>query len=107
MEGIRNGRSGGEPLVSIDQIREMFAKNKLKLTAAAARFLCELANQPDSGSVGLCVQIVEYATAMGSRVTSIDVPQLKEALARGLTTDTAELLLHDLDEMPQRLVKTA
>jgi hypothetical protein len=52
MEGIRNGRSGGEPLVSIDQIREMFAKNKLKLTAAAARFLCELANQPDSGSVG-------------------------------------------------------
>lgn len=103
LECMRNG--GGEPLVTIEQVREMFAKNKLKLTAAAARFLCELCNQPDGGSVGLCVEIVEFATTMGTKLTSIDVPVLKEALARGLTTASAELLLSDVEETHTRFAK--
>jgi DNA transposition AAA+ family ATPase len=96
MESLRlsNG-DGGEPLVTIDQVREMFARNKLKLTSAAARFLCELANQPDSGCLRLCVQMVEYATMLAEfrRAASIDVPLLQEALRKGLTSDRAITIL--------------
>jgi hypothetical protein len=104
MEGLRAG-GGGEPIASIDQIREMFARNKLKLTHSAARFLCSICNQPDSGGVGLCVEIIEYATALGAKLASLDVPVLKEALQRGMTTARADLLLHYLDEAPQRMAK--
>jgi DNA transposition AAA+ family ATPase len=104
MAGVRDGGTG-EPIVSVENVREMFAKNKLKLTHAAARFLTMIANQPDSGSVGLCVQIVEYATAMGERLTAIDLPVLKEAMSRGLTTARADLLMHDMEEAPARLAK--
>jgi hypothetical protein len=97
MEGVRTD-GGGEPLWSIDQIREAFAHNKLKLTGGAARFLAMLANMPDSGSIGLCVQLVEYVTAIGRNLTSIDVPVLKQAMQRGMTNARAELLLHNLEE---------
>ncbi len=113
MEGVRaSGPDGtGEPLVTVDQVREMFARNQLKLTTTAARFLCELCNQPDSGAVGLCVQLVEYATMMAEmrRSTSIDLPLLKEALRRGFSPKRAEDLLHRMEaehaEQPQRAAR--
>ena len=102
MESLRSGGEGGsgEPLVTVDQVREMFAKNKLKLTATAARFLCEVCNQPDSGAVGLCAQIVEYATMMADfkRLTSIDLPLLKEAMRRGFSPRRAELLVQRIEQ---------
>jgi DNA transposition AAA+ family ATPase len=95
MESIRTGGSGGEPLVTIDQLKEMFAKNSMKLTSAGARFLCRLCNEPESGSVGLCVRIVEFATMLAERrnLTSLDVPILQEALRRGITLNSATLLM--------------
>jgi DNA transposition AAA+ family ATPase len=107
METLRSGGGdGGEPLVTVDQVREMFAKNKFKLTAAAARFVCELCNQPDSGSIGLCVQIVRYATMMAEikRITSIDTPLLKEAMRRGFSPARAELVLQRVQLLEQRKV---
>lgn len=100
METVRDGEGSGEPLVSIDQIREMFARNKLKLTHAAAKFLCMLANTPDSGSVGLCVQLIEYVTAIGLNLASIDVPALKQVMQLGMTTARAELVLRHMEETP-------
>lgn len=104
MESLRGGGAGGsggggELLVSVEQVREMFARNKLKLTAAASRFLCELCNQPDSGAIGLCVQIVEYSTMMAEvkNLPSIDLPVLKEAMRRGFTPHRADLLLQRLE----------
>ena len=113
MEGVRAGGPDGqgEPLVTVDQVRDMFARNQLKLTATAARFLCELCNQPDSGAVGLCVQLVEYATMMAEmrRAASIDLPLLKEALRRGFSPKRAEDLLHRMEsehaEQPQRAAR--
>jgi DNA transposition AAA+ family ATPase len=106
MEGVREGGGNGEPLVTIDQIREMFARNKLKLAAPAAKFLTMLANLPDSGSVGLCVQIIEYVTAIGGeRLKEIDVPVIKQAMQLGMTSARAELLMRHMDEAPQRLAK--
>jgi hypothetical protein len=110
MESVRaNGPDGnGELLVTVEQVREMFAKNRLKITHAAARFLTRICNWPDSGSVGLCVQIVEYATviAEGRKLATIDVPQLQEALRRGLTPHRAGCLLQAMDiAEPQRIAK--
>jgi hypothetical protein len=107
MDSVKDGGSG-EPLVSVDQIREMFAKNKLKLTSAAARFLCELANTPDSGGIGVCVQLIEYATATArGKLTVIDVDALKQALQLGMTTATAELIVNRVEETTLRIAKNA
>lgn len=104
MESIRPGGGGGEPLVTIEQVRAMFAKNKMRLTDTAARFLCRLCNQPDGGAVGLCVQIVEYATMLAEmrRLPSIDAGLLQEALRRGLSPRRTELLMQRLEIEPQK-----
>jgi hypothetical protein len=94
------GGSGGPMCATAEQVREMFAKHKLKLTPAAIRFAVQLANEPDSGSIGVLVAIVKYASlhAELSKRSVIDVDLLKAALARGLTHDRAELLLARIHE---------
>lgn len=106
LEAVRKG-GGGEPLVTVDQVRQMFAKNKLKITAAAARFLCSICNRPDSGSIGLCVEIIEYVTETRLNLPSLDVSVLKEALARGLTAPSADLLLQEMEDEIAAIAKVA
>jgi hypothetical protein len=93
---------GGAPLVTVEQVKEMFARNKLKLTANAARFLCQICNTPDSGSVGLCVRLIEYATMLATmprrEASSIDVPLIQEAMRRGFSPRRAELLMRRMEE---------
>jgi len=98
----------GQPLVDVGQVVEMFGKNKLKITAAAARWLCGLINRPDTGGVGLCEQLVEYATMLGemSQAKSIDVPLLKQAMRHGITSIRADLLIHEVAEEDSRVAKT-
>lgn len=110
--GGKDGR--GEPLVDVQQVVDMFAKNKLKLTQAAARFLCSLINRPDTGGVGICVQLVEYATMLGEMRhsasggnKSIDVPLLQAAMRHGITSVRADLILHDLEEHEERMTKVS
>ncbi len=102
MEMLKSGGSDGrgQPLATVEQVREMFAKNKLKLTAAASRFLCTLLNRPDTGGIGFCEQLVEYATMLGSMrsIGSIDVPLLKEAMSHGITSARADGLVHEVEE---------
>jgi DNA transposition AAA+ family ATPase len=109
--GTTGGGNAGEPLVTIAQVREMFAKNKLKLADPAARFICKLCNQPNGGSVGLCVQIVEYATMLAEmrRQTVIDLALLQEALRAGLSPQRSTMLLAkmDVEAAPMRAAKTA
>lgn len=109
MESLRaGGGDGGEPLVTVEQVREMFGKNRLKLTSAAARFICELCNLPDSGCVRLAVQVVRYATMMAEiqRVQVLDVPLLQAAMRRGFTPQRADALLRKLtDDRPGRVAK--
>jgi len=99
MEKARSG-DGGTPLVTVDQVKEMFARNTMKLTTSAARFLCQLCNLPDSGAVGFCVSLVEYATCIAemNNLKAIDTPQLVEAMQLGLTRDRAMKLMARLPE---------
>jgi DNA transposition AAA+ family ATPase len=109
MEMLRSGGEDGrgQPLVTTDQVREMFAANKLKITSAAARFLASIINRPDTGGVGLCVQLIEYATMLADmgRMTSIDVPVIKAAMRHGITSHRAEHLVHDIEEAGERMAK--
>jgi hypothetical protein len=96
MDGLREGDGGGSYMaVTIEQMREIFAKNTLKLTDRAARFLCRLANLPDSGCLRLVTNLVEYATYMCEQqgLKSIDEPQIREAMAVGLVPSEAETLI--------------
>jgi DNA transposition AAA+ family ATPase len=111
METLRTGGSdgGGGLLVTVEQVKEMFARNKLKITAASARWLCAICNQPDSGAVGLCVQIIRYATMMAEikNLPCLDVPLLQQALRKGFSPKGAENFLHrmDLFEQPRSVAK--
>jgi hypothetical protein len=95
------GGGGGEPLYTVDDIRQMFSKYKLKLTSASARWLCALARVAGSGGLRTCVQLTEYATMLGQmrKAPSIDIPLLKEALRCGLTSQQAQWVLSHTEEM--------
>jgi DNA transposition AAA+ family ATPase len=103
MEMLESGGSDGkgQPLATIDQVREMFAKNKLKLSAAAVRFVMGLINTPDEGGIGICVRLVEYATMLAEMtpgVTSIDTPLLKQAMRHSMTTERATTVMQKVEE---------
>ena len=61
------GGGPGEPLYSIDEIRAVFAKSKMRLSADATRMLVELANVPDGGHLGVCSALVRMATILHER----------------------------------------
>ncbi|MCC6679875.1 MAG: AAA family ATPase [Phycisphaeraceae bacterium] len=106
---VFNQQGGGEPLYTVEQIREMFASFKLKLTPTAARWLCALGHQDDAGGLGICVQIMEYAVYLAKtrKLTTVDVPLLKEAIQSGLTTDRASKLIVDIERPDDRMTKVA
>ena len=103
MEMLESGGSDGkgQPLATIDQVREMFARNKLKLSASATRFIMGLINTPDEGGIGTCVRLVEYATMLAEMtrgVTSIDTPLLKQAMRHSMTTERAIVVMQKVEE---------
>lgn len=53
----------GEPLFTIDEIRAIFGKGKMRIAPDAARYLLELANLPDAGGLRTCTNLVLMATA--------------------------------------------
>lgn len=102
VESMNGGTDGGgEPLFTVDQIREMYKNFKLKLAAPASRWLCSLACVPGSGGLGIAQNLMEYATMLAQmrRAASIDVPLLKEALRCSVTGARANELLRSADQM--------
>jgi DNA transposition AAA+ family ATPase len=97
MEQCGGGGGGGDgsPLYTVDDIREMFSKFKLKLTPSAARWLCCLARSPGSGALGICVNLVEYAVMLAESqgLKAIDLPQIKQALKCSLSIERANKLM--------------
>jgi DNA transposition AAA+ family ATPase len=72
MQRTREGDGGqGEPLYTLDEIKAVFAKNKMRLSADASRYLLELANLADSGALRTCTYIVRMATKVHERTATI------------------------------------
>jgi DNA transposition AAA+ family ATPase len=94
------GAGDGVPVATVEQLRDAFAHNKLRLTDSAARFLARLCNMPDSGGMRICVQLVEYAFDVADlkNLKSVDVPLLKMAMRRGLIPDRVEELIAKADQ---------
>jgi DNA transposition AAA+ family ATPase len=68
LERTRGGDGApGEPLYSIEEIRQVFARNRMRLTPDAARYLLTLANLLNSGALGMCQNLVAMATAINER----------------------------------------
>lgn len=105
------GGGTGAMLFTVDQIREIFAKNQLRISSAAARFITQLSNAPDSGSLGVAVRLVEYATMLAGtpqyRAQEIDVPLLKIALRCCVSSARADLLIQNVEEKPATVVARA
>jgi DNA transposition AAA+ family ATPase len=57
----------GEPLFTVDEVRQVFARSKMRLAPDAARYLAALANLPESGSLGACRNLVVMATKVHER----------------------------------------
>jgi DNA transposition AAA+ family ATPase len=109
MASLAGGGNPGDLLVTVEQVQEMFAKNKLRLTPTAARFLCSLCNLADSGSVGLCVYIVEYATTRAEmkNLKSIDETLLREAMRMGFAPERGAEILRSAQAVQERLARSA
>ena len=106
MESIRGTDGGGDQLVTVDQVVEMFAKNKLRLGRPAAKWLCDICNQPDSGAVRLCVSVFEYAVMMAEmrNATVIDIPLLQAAMRRAVG-QRGEVLMRRMAVEAERISK--
>jgi len=68
MQRTRPKSEGGrdEPLFSVEEVREMFAKNKVRVSADGIRFLWKLACIVDSGALGTAKNVVRIATIIAT-----------------------------------------
>ena len=100
LQRCKDSRDGGrgEPLVTVQQIRQMFASNKVRLTEGAIRFLYEMASVPDSGALRTCRNLVLIATlvAQERKMQEIDVPLLLAALRDSVQADTFSHLVNQV-----------
>ena len=60
--GTGGGDDGGDALYSIEEIRRVCGRGKMRLAPDAARYLFKLANIPDSGALRTCQNLVIIAT---------------------------------------------
>lgn len=95
MERTGSGDGGrGEPLYTVEEIRKVFAKNKVRLAPDATQYLATLANIDDSGALGACVNLVRLATtAAEARGESVLTAQALRAYHRTLVNGRAFSLL--------------
>lgn len=103
-EPAKGGR--GEPLYTIQDIRDMFAKNKVKITADGIRFLWDLACLPDSGALRACRNIVRIATIIAEHTAagSIDANRLRAAMRDSIGCSGYERMASRMSERSEVIV---
>ncbi len=102
VESLTGGDGGnGEPLFTVEQIRDIYKRKSLKLTSAGCRWLCALAKFPNSGGLGIVENVMQCATmfAQQRKLTSIDVPILKESLRWSVTDNRYHELASGADHL--------
>jgi DNA transposition AAA+ family ATPase len=97
------GGNNGEPLFTLDEIRKVFGKNKMRLASDAARYLMKLANLPESGSLGACCQLVILATTANHTRADILTADMLRSMHSMLEQDSEyQLLSAQMEEEEQR-----
>jgi hypothetical protein len=97
----------GEPLITVEKVREAFGKNKIRLSADAVRYLWALACVPDSGSMRTCSNMVLIATITAEQLglAIIDVKLLKAALRDSVQSETFQSLSAETADFLERVSK--
>lgn len=88
-EARRGGGGGGGQLFTVDEVRSIFAQNKMRLAPDAARYLHRLANLPDSGALRTCRNLVAMATTLYGSRGDVLTEELLRAAHRLLVPDEA------------------
>lgn len=88
------GGGDGEKLYTIDEVRKVFAKNKIRLAPDAMRYLLDVANTPDSGALGVCSKIVQMATLIADSLgkSVITEADLRAVAARSMHEDDVDYI---------------
>lgn len=92
LERTRDRGDGGkgQPLYTIDEIRKVFAKNKMRLAPDGAKYLWMLACLPDSGALGVCKNVVVLATTvMEPKGVTVLTAEMLRSAHRELTSSRA------------------
>lgn len=108
MERTRKGDGGkGQPLFTIQEIRKIFARNKIRLAPDAGQYLAQIANLEDSGSLGICKHIVDQATLVAEMEgDNLLTAELLRACHRSLVNGRAFTLLEArLEEASRPAIK--
>jgi transcriptional regulator with XRE-family HTH domain len=86
--GGGGGGDGGQ-LFTVDEIRAIFAQNKMRLAPDAARYLTRLASLRDSGALRTCKNLVKMATTLYSSRGDVLTEEMLRAAHRLLVPDDA------------------
>ncbi len=99
----------GEPLFTVEDVKKVFAANKIRLSPDAVRFLAKLVNVPDNGALRAGANLVRIATALAARRQSqvIDAELLKSAMSFSVSTARAVRLQHEVEESGMKLAISA
>jgi hypothetical protein len=83
------GDDSGPPLFSVDEVRAIFAQNKMRLAPDAARYLARLANLCDSGALRTCKNLVVMATTLYQSRGDVLTEEMLRSAHRLLVPDDA------------------
>jgi hypothetical protein len=82
------GGNGGEPLYSVEDIKKIFARSQLRLTADATEWVSDLANLPDTGGLRAC----NNALRLAIRIARAPGQPAATAITANMLAKASELL---------------
>lgn len=94
----REGGGKGEALFTVKEIREVFARDRIRLTKDAVRFLAQLANLSGEGHLGDCRNLMVITTVIHKDADAIDADMLRSSQRLLASRRTVEDLRHRLEE---------
>ncbi len=104
-ERTRPGNGGpGEPLYTLDEIRKVFSRGKMRITPDAIRYLWQLANTPDSGALGTAANLVKMATAIYSHTADTLTADMLKTAHRLLVSRDSFAAAEQIMQEPARKV---
>ncbi len=95
MERTRGGGKDGEPLFTIEEIRQVFGRNKMRLAHDAAQYLYALANVPNQGALGTCRNVVLMAILINEARADVLTAAMLRSAHRTLVNGPAYSILEE------------
>jgi hypothetical protein len=106
MQRSGGGGGDGKALFSVDEIRAIFGKGKMRLATDATHYLARLANTPDSGALRTCRNLVVMAITLFQKKHDVLTAEMLQTAHRFLIPDAAFTLLQaEIEQANRSLAK--